>query len=494
MYRVVLYGLTLLAACAFILSAFKLIFFTPLELAASLVTLLVTCGLVNWVFAKLFKIPANVESVFITAWILFLVLAPSTARADILWIAAAGAIAMASKYVLVFRKHHIFNPAAIGVLIPGLLGSGLAIWWVATPLMFPLVLVVGFLVVRKVHHFNSVIAFLAVSLGYLMLTGIMADRSVWPLFKELMLSWPIIFFASVMFTEPLTMPARKHLQIVYGALIGFLFSIQFHVGPVYSSPELALVLGNIFSFIVSPKQRLILKFKEKTQLAANMFEFIFTAPQRLQFLPGQYSEWTLFHEKPDTRGNRRYFTIASAPESNDIAIGIRLSDPSSSFKQQLANLKTGDAIMASSAAGDFVLPKNKEKKIVFIAGGIGVTPFASMLRHLLETKEKRTATMLYSVRTCADIAYQSVFDQAEKELGIKTHYIVTDVSCLPPGWTTPTGYISDPTIRQLVPDFKERLFYISGPFVMVDATEKLLKKMGVPSSQIKTDFFPGFAG
>lgn len=98
------------------------------------------------------------------------------------------------------------------------------------------------------------------------------------------------------------------------------------------------------------------------------------------------------------------------------------------------------------------------------------------------------------MRTCEDIAYQPLFDQAEKELGIVTKYIITDTTCVPKGWDTPTGYISDPTVRQLVPDFKERLFYISGPFVMVDATQKLLKKMGVPSSQIKTDFFPGFAG
>jgi ferredoxin-NADP reductase len=168
--------------------------------------------------------------------------------------------------------------------------------------------------------------------------------------------------------------------------------------------------------------------------------------------------------------------------------------PSSSFKKQLASLKIGDTIMTSSAAGDFVLPKNTTKKLVFIAGGIGVTPFRSMVQHLLDTKEKRDIVTLYSVRTLADIAYKEMFETAKAQLGMRTEYLVTDKTCVPPGWNTPTGYICEPTIKQLVPDFAERTFYISGPFMMVEAAQKELRKMGVKRSQIMTDFFPGFAG
>ncbi len=494
MYRVVLYGLTFIALCSFVVSFFKIISFTPAELAVSLFTIIVTCAVVNGVFAKLFKIPANTESVFITAWILFFIIIPTTLVADIYWIVGISALAMASKYLFVFRKQHLFNPAAIALVITGALGSSLSFWWIATPTLLPVVAIVGFLIVRKIHRFNIVIPFLVVSLTILIGKGLMEGVGFGALVKEFLLSWPLIFFGTVMLTEPLTTPARKHLQVAYGIVVGILFSLHFEFKSIFSSPELALVLGNIFSAIASPKHRMVLVFKEKIKLSANMFEFVFTAPRHLKFIPGQYAEWTLFHPNPDTRGNRRYFTLASAPESREVAMGIRLSDPSSSFKKQLCTLAPGDTIMTSSAAGDFVLPRDTSKKIVFVAGGIGVTPFASIMRHLLTTKEKRTITQLYSVRTCEDIAYQPLFDQAEKELGIVTKYIVTDTTCVPKGWDTPTGYISDPTVRQLVPDFKERLFYISGPFVMVDATEKLLKKMGVPSSQIKTDFFPGFAG
>jgi ferredoxin-NADP reductase len=494
MYRVVLYGLTLISAGAFVLSFFKVLAYSPVEMTVSLAVLLVTCVIVNWIFAKIFKIPANVESVFITAFILFLVLVPTARVADVKWLVVTAAIAMAAKYILVFRKQHVFNPAAIGLVIAGVLGSDLSFWWVGAPALFSLVAVVGFLVVRKIHRFTIVIPFLIVSLGILVVQGLVGGGQMMDLMKQYTLSWPLVFFATIMLTEPLTAPARRHLQIAYGVVVGALFSLQFHVGPVYSSPELALVLGNIFSFVISPKQRMVLVFKEKIELATNMFEFIFTAPRHLKFLPGQYAEWTLFHQNPDTRGNRRYFTIASAPESRDVAIGVRLSDPSSSFKKQLASLKIGDTIMTSSAAGDFVLPKNTTKKLVFIAGGIGVTPFRSMVQHLLDTKEKRDIVTLYSVRTLADIAYKEMFETAKAQLGMRTEYLVTDKTCVPPGWNTPTGYICEPTIKQLVPDFAERTFYISGPFMMVEAAQKELRKMGVKRSQIMTDFFPGFAG
>lgn len=434
------------------------------------------------------------ESVFITSYILFLIIVPTTQWVDIAWIAGTAAIAMVSKYILVFRKQHIFNPAAIALVIMNAFGSSLAFWWVGTPALFPVVCIVGFLMVRKVHRFAPVGAFLLVSLVSLMITGLVAGQDPWVWFKQLLLSWPLVFFAAIMFTEPLTMPGRRHLQIVYGAVIGLLFSLRFHIGPFSSAPELALVVGNIFSALSSPKQRLVMKFKEKIALAPNMFNFVFTSSRKLSFLPGQYAEWTLFHERPDTRGNRRYFTIASAPTEDEVAIGVRLSEPSSSFKKRLAELVPGDTILTSAAAGDFVLPKDPQKRLVFIAGGIGVTPFRSMLQYLIDTKEKRPITVLYSVRTLSDIAYKDVFDRAERELGIVVKYIVTDASTVPAGWTTPTGYISEAMFREVVDRCTECLYYISGPFVMVEATEKVLRTIGLPRRQIKTDFFPGFAG
>ncbi|HQT83050.1 MAG TPA: FAD-dependent oxidoreductase, partial [Candidatus Paceibacterota bacterium] len=130
------------------------------------------------------------------------------------------------------------------------------------------------------------------------------------------------------------------------------------------------------------------------------------------FRPGQYLEWTLGHRFSDNRGNRRFFTIASAPTEADgmVRLGAKFYEPKSSFKRALGAMKLNDAISVSHLAGDFVLPKDKKKKLVFIAGGIGVTPFRSQVQHLMNTNDKRSVTLFYSNKTASEIAYKYIFD------------------------------------------------------------------------------------
>src|SRR3989338_7921788 len=87
--------------------------------------------------------------------------------------------------------------------------------------------------------------------------------------------------------------------------------------------ESALVLGNVFSYLVSPKEKLILKLKEKIKIAQNTYDFVFPIRQKLKFQPGQYMEWTLPAQKNDSRGQRRHFTIASSPTEQEIKIGVK---------------------------------------------------------------------------------------------------------------------------------------------------------------------------
>ena len=140
-------------------------------------------------------------------------------------------------------------------------------------------------------------------------------------------------------------------------------------------------------------------------------------------------------------------------------------------------------IVASQLAGDFILPKDKNKKLVFIAGGIGITPFRSMIKYLIDTNEKRNITLFYLSRKTGDIAYRDIFNQAEQQLGIKVIYSFADIP----------SFQYCMTIKEEVPDYKERFFYISGPNLMVTLFENNLKKIGVKKSHIKTDYFPDFA-
>lgn len=493
MYRLVLYYLVGLLAVAIVGCAFGVLPFNPLVLLASAVILTIICWATNTLFASVFKIPANVESAYITALILALIISPAMTTANFLFLGWAGILAITAKYLLTIKQKHFFNPAAIAVVITALVLNQSASWWVGTMSMSAFVCLGGLLIVRKVRRTRLVISFFISALVVISAYTLAKGGDVLGTLPRVLVNTPIFFFAFVMLTEPLTMPPRHSLQIMYGALVGLLFAPQNHLGLIYSTPELALVIGNIFSYAVSPKMKLLLKFKAKIQQTPDVYDFVFTVDRPVKFIPGQYLEWTLGHDKPDNRGNRRYFTIASSPTEPEIMMGVKFYDKASSFKQQLLAMNEDTIISASQLAGDFTLPKNAQEKSVFIAGGIGVTPFRSMIKYLLDTKQPRDIVMFYSNRTASDIAYKDIFDQAVKDLKIKVVYTLSEASDVPANWRGQVGKIDATMIKAEVPDYLERIFYLSGPRSMVDAFKKVLLDMGVSRKKIRTDFFPGFA-
>jgi len=438
--------------------------------------------------------------VYITALILFLIITPlrEGAYAQFLLLASfVCVIANTSKYILAIGKKHIFNPAAIALVLASFIIGQSASWWVATLEMLPLIIIGGILITRKLRHGDLVLSFFVSSLILITLAVFLKNGDVLNTLFTTIIYSPLFFFGFIMLTEPLTSPPTKKLRIIYGIIVGLLFTPFWNLGPISSSPELALVLGNIFSFIVSPKEKLILKLKEKTKVANDTYDFIFENhkkdTEKLSFRPGEYMEWTLSHEKPDTRGNRRYFTIASSPTENDIHLGIKFYGKPSSFKKHLLAMPIGQEVIGSSRAGDFILPKENQKGLVFIAGGIGVTPFRSMIKYLLDNNEKRDIIMFYSNKTVEDIAYREIFDEAENKLGIKTIYAITDTKDGLGGRNMYGGFINADLLKKELPNYAEKIFYISGPHGMVNVFEKTLKEMGVENKNIKIDFFPGYA-
>jgi ferredoxin-NADP reductase/Na+-translocating ferredoxin:NAD+ oxidoreductase RnfD subunit len=496
MYRLVLYYLLGLLGLAVVFGFFGILPYSPLALIVSALVITAISLAANAIFARVFEAHANVESVYITALILALIITPpKIAPFDfsvlplLIW---APLLAMASKYILAIGKKHVFNPAALAVAITAFTIGQSASWWVGgnLPLLI-FVFIGGILIVRKMRRLDLVLAFFVAAAVMIIVTTLSENPFV--TLEKAILHSPIFFFAFVMLTEPLTTPPTQGLQIAYGALVGLLFAPAIHIGGVYSTPELALLAGNVFSYCVSPKGKHVLKLKEKVEVGSDMYDFVFDADRKMSFRPGQYLEWTMAHKRPDARGNRRYFTIASSPTEKDVRLGVKFYDPASSFKKSLLGMAPGDTIVAAGLAGDFVLPRDAAKKLVFIAGGIGVTPFRSMVQYLIDKGEKRTVTVIYSNRTVSEVAYHDVFDRAARELGIKTVYTLTDKKSVPQDWDGAVGHINEAMIMKEIPDYKERMFYISGPRSMVVACEKVLADMGVKKNQIKVDFFPGFA-
>jgi ferredoxin-NADP reductase len=491
MYRLVLYGLLVMAGFAVIFGFLGVLPYSGLGLLGSMAVLLTACYVLNVFFSTLFHAPRNAESSLISAMILFFLFLPVTQLSDVWTLLLASVVSMASKYLLAIRKKHIFNPAAITAVILGFNANTSAVWWVGTLVMFPITLVVGLIIVRKIRRFHLFFSFLLVTLLVTFGLTVLNNGNLLRVLKEIVASWPIMFFASVMLTEPLTTPPTKKLQVLYGSLVGILYAVPFQVGPLYSTPEVALVAGNIFSYIVSPKQKLFLRLREKHPLAKDTYEFVFDSPG-IRYKAGQYLEWTLQHHA-DSRGDRRYFTVASSPTEKEIRLGVKISEvASSTFKKKLLSLKSSETLVASSLAGDFTLSDDKNEKLAFIAGGIGVTPFRSMVKYLVDIQEKRSIVLFYSNKTADEIAYKDFFDEAKKSIGLKTVYLLTDITQVPKGWDGKVGRLTDKVIIEELPDYKSRTFYLSGPMAMVNAYKDILEKMGVSRVRMVTDYFPGF--
>lgn len=263
MYRLTLYYLILLLGAAILFNGKSALGADIFACLFSIGFFIGVCWITNRVFSRTFNVPANVESVYISALILALIIPPIQATSDLWFMAWAGVLAMASKYIIAIKGKHIFNPVAFALVLTYLILNQSATWWVGNKSLLPAILIGGLLLVRKIGRFDMIISFLIADLGLTAVASLFTGGSPMTEIQNAVLESPLFFFAFIILTEPLTTPPSKKLRQVYGALVGILFIPQLHIGSFYLTPELAIFIGNIYSYIVSPKTILILKLKGK---------------------------------------------------------------------------------------------------------------------------------------------------------------------------------------------------------------------------------------
>lgn len=226
---------------------------------------------------------------------------------------------------------------------------------------------------------------------------------------------------------------------------------------------------------------------DHTEVAAeNIVTFWFKPAKPVRYVAGQFIEMTLPHDNADERGIKHWFTLSSSPSEELISITTKhAADRVSTFKQVLFALNPGDEITISEPMGDFVLPKDISRPLVFVAGGIGITPMRSMVKWLHDNQEHRTIHLLYAANSLEEVAFRELFN----DYGCPTEIILTNP---PSGWMGLTGHLDAAKILEIAPDVDGKLYYLSGPEPMVEALEKDLIDAGVDKRRIVGDFFPGY--
>lgn len=224
-------------------------------------------------------------------------------------------------------------------------------------------------------------------------------------------------------------------------------------------------------------------------MADNTLMVAFKLDQEITFKSGQYIFVTLPELLyPDERGPKRQFSITNAPFlKNQIIITTRLSE--SGFKKNLNELPLGSEVELGPIAGAFTLPDDTSKPLVLIAGGIGITPFMSMLRHIAKEKLPYKITLIYSNRNQSSTAFLDEL-QNYKLLTINYKLILTMTE--DPAWTGEKRKVDASFIKEYFPAVNESLYFVVGPPGMVDAVQRSLLEAGVLPENIKIENFTGY--
>ena len=229
-----------------------------------------------------------------------------------------------------------------------------------------------------------------------------------------------------------------------------------------------------------------LSLVKKSEEAKNTISFFFKPETPLIWIAGQYIHITLSKlNYPDERGDTRHFTIASSPTEGELLqITTRIREKSG-YKKTLNELPIGSVVESSGVHGLFVFDKNT-KNNVFLAGGIGITPFRSMIKWNIDKNLKIPMYLIYS-NSDSEFVFKDELDDWQKENDfLKIQYVNT----------SETGHLDSKLVNKFINHWalksNDCTFWIVGPNAFVDAMENLLEELNVSDTKIKTEKFTGY--
>jgi ferredoxin-NADP reductase/nitrite reductase/ring-hydroxylating ferredoxin subunit len=239
-----------------------------------------------------------------------------------------------------------------------------------------------------------------------------------------------------------------------------------------------------------PAATLTLVKKEKLE-GTDIMTFRFSKKDYPNYKPGQFAFFPLDNVK-DAKGSVRHFSLASSPTEDELVISTRIRD--TPYKQALSLLAPGSQIKVSEARGNFTL--QEDRPAVLLSGGIGVTPFRSMIKYATDRRLHTRIVMCDSNRNAQNILYKNEFDRwARENKNLKIVYTITDQEASGSVWPGEQGRIGrDMLNRHLADsDFQTAIFYICGPPAMLEAMRNLLQnELQIPRERIRIEEFTGY--
>ncbi|MGC3974078.1 MAG: FAD-dependent oxidoreductase [Nitrospira sp.] len=231
---------------------------------------------------------------------------------------------------------------------------------------------------------------------------------------------------------------------------------------------------------------------ERRLVAEGTMAFYFDKPPEFVFAPGQFVDLTLLHpSETDAEGNTRAFSIASAPHEDTIMVATRLRD--TAFKRELQHMPIGSTVRMEGPFGRLVLHSDQTRPAVFLAGGIGITPFRSMLVHAAQQQSPQRLVLFYSNRRPDDAPFldelQSLQDKNPRYRFVGT---MTEPAKSSRPWAGETGYLNATLFSKHLVDIEKPIYYVVGPPGMVVALRTMLREKGIDDSDIRIEKFAGY--
>jgi ferredoxin-NADP reductase len=228
------------------------------------------------------------------------------------------------------------------------------------------------------------------------------------------------------------------------------------------------------------------------EVAEGTMAFRFERPCNWTFKAGQYLDITLLDPpETDSEGNVRSFSIASGPHEETLMVATRMRD--TAFKSVLRTMPLGTAIKIDGPSGDLTLPDSFTRASVFLAGGIGITPFRSMICLATAERLPHRIFLFYSNRRPEDAPFLAELESLERD-NPKYRLIasMTEMTKSRRSWSGETGFIDQEMLGRYLKDAASPIYYVAGPPAMVKDLHEMLNKAGMKDDDIREEEFAGY--